>query len=157
MGRYRGKEEEGGESEMGTDRLSETKNRKSKLLREKRIWEGGDASCLINKVYWQYLKKKGWIRSNVIIEQLRRLIKKITLRMSRQRLNILSKHFRSRRTAPTKTVSSQSVSQCPRRKTGPSCCSTSHHTQLRETPFVVVAGLYDSGRKVGRVERWWQQ
>lgn len=33
--------------------------------------------------------------------------------------------------------------------TGPSCCSAGHHTQPRETPFVVIAGLYDSERKAG--------
>lgn len=32
------------------------------------------------------------------------------------------------------------ASQRLRRQTGPSCCSTSHHTQPREAPFVVVAG-----------------
>lgn len=36
----------------------------------------------------------------------------------------------------------------PGEKTGPSCCSTSHHTQPRETPFVVVAGVHDSVRGV---------
>lgn len=48
----------------------------------------------------------------------------------------------------------------PGEKTGPSCCSTSHHTQPRETPFVVVAGLHDSGgggggSEVMGDEGWW--
>lgn len=29
-------------------------------------------------------------------------------------------------------------------ETGPSCFSVGHHTQPGDTPFVVVAGLYDT-------------